>query len=101
MASYKSSKFLILLSSSNENGDGDDDDPNVGMFLLMNTRNLCTGVCGSFAYIIRPSISTTNTSITLHLLYDRNIQLVSHPYITIFDKDAFLTFIIEFGPFFI
>jgi len=76
VASYKSSKFLILLGSSNEDGDGDDDDdPNVGMFLLMNTGNLCTRVCGSSAYIIGPSVSTINTSISSSMIKSILIHL--------------------------
>jgi len=75
VASYKSSKFIILLGSSNEDGNGDDDDPNVGMFLLMNTGNLCTRVCGSSAYIIGPSISTISTSISSSMIKSMLIHL--------------------------
>ena len=42
-ALYKSSKFLILLGSSNEDVDGSgDDDSTTNVFLLLNTRNICT-----------------------------------------------------------
>ena len=56
MASYNSSRFLILLGLSDEVVDGgvddgvDDDAP--GVFLLLNIGNLCTGLCGSTAGII-------------------------------------------------
>jgi hypothetical protein len=46
----QSSRFLIILGSSDDDGDDDDDDDdddlNVGVFLLLNTRNLCTRVFG-------------------------------------------------------
>jgi hypothetical protein len=61
VASYNSSRFLILLGSSDEDADGGvDDDP--GVFLLLNTGNLCTGLCGSSAGNIGPSASTVGTS---------------------------------------
>jgi len=63
VASYNSSRFLILLGSSDEDVDGGvDDDPSV--FLLLNTGNLCTGICGSSAGNIGPSASTVGTSIS-------------------------------------
>jgi hypothetical protein len=61
VASYNSSRFLILLGASYEDADdGVDDDP--GVFLLLNTGDLCTGLCGSFAGNIGPSASTVGTS---------------------------------------
>ncbi|KAI5565896.1 hypothetical protein BDE02_14G150200 [Populus trichocarpa] len=54
VASYNSSRFLILLGPSDDEdvaaGGVDDDAP--GVFLLLNTGNLCTGLCGSAAGII-------------------------------------------------
>jgi hypothetical protein len=76
VTSYKSSIFLIFLGSFDENADNDnDEDPDVGVFLLLNTWNLCTGVCGSSIYIIGPSVSAIGTftsslrirSILIHL----------------------------------
>jgi len=50
VASYNSSRFLILLGPSDEDADdGVDDDS--GVFLLLNTGNLCTGLCGSVGNI--------------------------------------------------
>jgi len=60
VASYNSSRFLILLGSSNEDVDGGVDDDS-GMFLLLNTGDLCTGPCGSFGGNIGPSVSTVGT----------------------------------------
>ena len=60
VASYNSSRFLILLGASYEDADdGVDDDSSV--FLLLNTGNLCSGLCGS-AGTIGPSASTVGTS---------------------------------------
>jgi hypothetical protein len=42
---------------------------------------------------VKIGVSTHN-----HLLRDGIIQLVSHPSLTISDKDAFLAFIIELSP---
>ena len=61
VASYNSSRFLILLGSSDEDADGGvDDDPDV--FLLLNIGNLCTGLCGSSAGNIGLSAVGTSTS---------------------------------------
>jgi len=63
VTSYKSSIFLILLGSFDENADnGNDEDPDVGVFLLLNTWNLCIGVCGSSIYTIGPFVSAIGTS---------------------------------------
>jgi len=43
VASYSSSRFLILLGSSDEDADGGVDDDS-GVFLLLNTGDLCTGL---------------------------------------------------------
>ena len=61
MASYKSSRFLILLGSSDEDVNGDVDDDR-GVFLLLNTGNLCTRVCGSSTSNIGLFISTFGAS---------------------------------------
>jgi hypothetical protein len=62
VTSYKSSKFLILLGSSNKNTDGGGgDDPNIDVFLLLNTGNMCTKVYGSFVGTIRLFVSIINT----------------------------------------
>jgi hypothetical protein len=46
-------KILILLGpSDDEDADGGVDDDAPGVFLLLNTGNLCTGLCGSAAGII-------------------------------------------------
>jgi len=59
--SYNSSRFLILLDSSDKDVDGGvGDDSNV--FLLLNTGDPCTGLCGSSADNIRPSASIVGTS---------------------------------------
>ena len=61
MASYNSSRFLILLGSFYEDTDGGvDDDP--GVFFMLNTGDLCTGLCGSSTGNIGPSASTVGTS---------------------------------------
>jgi len=63
VTSYKSSIFLILLGSFDENVDNvNDEDPDVGVFLLLNTRNLCIGVCGSSIYTIELFVSAIGTS---------------------------------------
>jgi len=62
VASYNSSRFLILFGPSDEDEDKDggvDDDS--GVFLLLNTGNLCTGLHGS-AGNIGLSASTVGTS---------------------------------------
>jgi hypothetical protein len=60
VASYNSSRFLIVLGPSDEDADdGIDDDSDV--FLLLNTGNLCTGLYG-FVGNIGPSASTVGTS---------------------------------------
>jgi len=62
VASYNSSRFLILFGPSDEDEDKDggvDDDS--GVFLLLNTGNLCTGLHGS-AGNIGLSVSTVGTS---------------------------------------
>jgi len=61
VASYNSSRFLILFCPSDEDADGGVDDDS-GVFLLLNTRDLCTGLCGSFAGNIGPSASIVGTS---------------------------------------
>jgi hypothetical protein len=61
VASYKFSRFLILLGSSDEDVNGDIDDDH-GVFLLLNTRNLCTRVCGSSTSNIGLSINTFSAS---------------------------------------
>jgi len=65
VASYKSSKFFILLGSSDEDTNGDVDDDfgiGIGVFLLLDTGNLCIGVCHSSAGNIGPSASIVGTS---------------------------------------
>jgi len=63
VASHNSSKFLILIGSSDEDANGDvDDDPSVDVFLLLNTRNLCTGLYGSSTGNIGPFASNVGTS---------------------------------------
>ena len=62
MASYSSSRFLILLGSSDEDADGGVDDDAPGVFLLLNTGNLCTRLCGSAAGTIGSSTSTVGPS---------------------------------------
>eukprot|EP00258_Populus_trichocarpa_P040966 XP_024456985.1 receptor-like protein 1 [Populus trichocarpa] len=52
VASYNSSRFLILLGPSDEDAAAGVDDDAPGVFLLLNTGNLCTGLCGSAAGII-------------------------------------------------
>jgi len=60
VASYNSFRFLILLGSSDEDADGGvDDDP--GVFLLLNTGNLCTRLHGSSAGNIGPSANIIGT----------------------------------------
>jgi hypothetical protein len=62
---YKSSKFLILCSSSDEDvDDSDDDNHSVGVFLLLNTGNPYAEVYGSFAGTIGPFVSTVGSSIS-------------------------------------
>ena len=101
MASYKSSRFLILLGSFDEDVNGDvDDDPSV--FLLLNTGNLCTRDYNSSPSNIGLSMSTFGTSSYISSLLKSPfcngiIQLISYSFITISDKDAFLIFIIKFG----
>jgi hypothetical protein len=60
VASYNSSRFLILFGPSYEDDSGGVDDDS-GVFLLLNTGNLCTGLCGS-AGNIGPSASIVGTS---------------------------------------
>jgi hypothetical protein len=78
VASYKSSKFFILLGSSDEDTNGDvDDDLGIGVFLLLNIGNLCIGVCHSSVGNIGPSASIVGTStsssrirsVLIHLTY--------------------------------
>ena len=61
MASYNSSRFLILLSSSDEDVDVDNG-PGIDVLLLLNTGNLCTGLCCSSVGNIGPSASIVGTS---------------------------------------
>jgi hypothetical protein len=61
VASYNSSRFLILLGPSDEDADSGVDDDS-GVFFLLNIRDLCTGLYGSFAGKIEPSASTVGTS---------------------------------------
>jgi len=78
VALYSSSRFLILLDSSDEDADGGVDDDAPGVFLLLNTGNLCTrlcgsaagiitGLCGSTAGTIGSSTSTVGTSSPLRI----------------------------------
>jgi hypothetical protein len=78
VASYKSSKFFILLGSSDEDTNGDvDDDLGIGVFLLLNIGNLCIGVYHSSVGNIGPSASIVGTStsssrirsVLIHLTY--------------------------------
>ena len=62
MASYSSSRFLILLGPYDEDVDGGVDDDDSGVFLLLNTGNLCTKLCGSSAGNMGPFTSTIGTS---------------------------------------
>jgi len=62
VALYKYSRFLILLEWLLSFDD--DDNPDVGVFLLLNTWNLCTRVYGSSACTIKPSINIVGTSIS-------------------------------------
>jgi len=58
--SYNSYRFLILLDSSDGDADGgvsDDSD----VFLLLNTEDPCTRLCGSSADNIRPAASIVST----------------------------------------
>ncbi|KAL9383915.1 hypothetical protein Peur_024238 [Populus x canadensis] len=97
VASYNSSRFLILLGPSDDEDVAagvDDDAP--GVFLLLNTGNLCTGLCGSAAGIITglcgsaagtigSSTSTVGTSspsriksmLQSHLLYILHLDQIS------------------------
>ena len=78
MTSYESSRFLNLLGSSDEDANDDvDDDPSVGVFLLLNTWNLCIGVCGSSTGNIRHSISTVGISTSSSRIRSVLIHLTS------------------------
>ena len=62
MESYKYSRFFILLGSSDEDTNGDvDDDFSIGVFLFLNTGNMCIGVCRSSASNIGKSTSIVDT----------------------------------------
>jgi len=78
VASYKSFNFLILFGSSNKDTDnGGGGDPNINVFLLLNTRNMCIKVYSSSADTIRLFVSTVDTfslssriiSVLIHLIY--------------------------------
>ncbi|KAL9335586.1 hypothetical protein Peur_072767 [Populus x canadensis] len=96
VASYNSSRFLILLGPSDEDAAAGVDDDAPGVFLLLNTGNLCTGLCGSAAGIITglcgsaagtigSSTSTVGTSspsriksmLQSHLLYILHLDQIS------------------------
>jgi len=78
VALYKSFKFLILFGSSNKDADsGGGGDPNINVFLLLNTRNMCIKVYRSSADTIRLFVSTVDTFslssriilVPIHLIY--------------------------------
>ena len=78
MASYKSSRFFILLGSSDEDTNGDvDDDFGSGVFLFLNTGNMCIGVCRSSASNIGQSTSIVDTSTSSSRIRSVLIHLTS------------------------